>query len=413
MTICLWREGLAWRTLATSFTLPEAADIVVVGSGLSGLFAALELTRAGQRVVVLEAGEVASGASSRSGGMAGPSFFKLRLKGLAGRYGNETALRVMSESLDAFAWLKKFIETEEIDCDFRQNGRFRGARKPKAVAELHDHAESVNRHFDWPVEAISRRDLVDYIGSPVYEGAILYKKDATLHPGKLAIEVAKRLIAAGGGTVVRQKALKISQSYGGIELRTEQERIRAQSVVIATNGYSEELFPFFRRRVIPIRSAIVATEALSRELVAECLRIGRAYGEANRGVSYFRANPEGDRILFGGRALDWRKDNPSEYAKNLERRLKTIFPRISASAIEYSWSGRVAYTFDHIPHFGEHDGIYFVGGYCGHRLARRMLVGESETSVFAEMPFPSWRFYNGQPWFLGMILRWNEFLDSL
>ena len=93
----------------------------------------------------------------------------------------ETALRVMSESLDAFAWLKKFIETEEIDCDFRQNGRFRGARKPKAVAELHDHAEYVNRHFDWPVEAISRRGLVDYIGSPVYEGAILYKQDATLH----------------------------------------------------------------------------------------------------------------------------------------------------------------------------------------------------------------------------------------
>ena len=57
--------------------------------------------------------------------------------------------------------------------------------------------------------------------------------------------MAKRLIAAGGGIVVRQKALKISQSYGGIELRTEQERIRAQSVVIATNGYSEELFPFF------------------------------------------------------------------------------------------------------------------------------------------------------------------------
>ena len=49
--------------------LPAAADVVVVGSGVTGLNAALELAKAGVSVVVLEQQEIGWGASSRNAGM--------------------------------------------------------------------------------------------------------------------------------------------------------------------------------------------------------------------------------------------------------------------------------------------------------------------------------------------------------
>lgn len=415
----IWRHGLDWGGFDFS-SLPEHADAVIVGSGLSGLSAALHLARAGYSVVVLDAGEIADGASSRSGGMAGPSFFKLGLEGLGKRYGEDAAVRIMAESLSGFNWLLDFLKEERLDCDLVQAGRFRGARTEAGVFALKEHAEYVAEHFEWPIIEVPQNEVRDYIGTDVYKGGIFYRNDATLHPGKFAHGLVERVVDAGGKLVSHCRATEIRRSRGGFIVDAGQRQIKCQAVLIATNGYSGPLFPFFEKRVVPIRSAIIATEVLPPSIVDDCLRVGRAYGESNRVVSYFRASADGRRVLFGGRAIEWNRDNPKEYRPHLEKRMRSIFPQLSGYAVESSWSGRIAYTFDHIPHLGEHEGIFYVGGCCGSgvarapyfgRLAARMMMGHPRETIFSELPMIARPFYNGKPWFLSTILRWNEFRD--
>ena len=76
-------------------TLPAKVEIAVVGGGYTGMSAALTLARAGREVVVLDSGHPGYGCSARNGGLLGPSFHKLGMKGLAAAYGEDKAMAIV------------------------------------------------------------------------------------------------------------------------------------------------------------------------------------------------------------------------------------------------------------------------------------------------------------------------------
>ena len=99
------------------------------------------------------------------------------------------------------------------------------------------------------------------------------------------------------------------------------------------------------------------------------------------------------------------------------------FPDLATVRISHSWSGRVAYTFDHVPHLGKMDDLYFAMGYCGsgvarasffgHKLGLKMLGDEAGRTAFDDMPFDTRPFYNGKPWFIPALLLWHRMADRL
>ena len=101
-----------------------------------------------------------------------------------------------------------------------------------------------------------------------------------------------------------------------------------------------------------------------------------------------------------------------------------VFPQLEKTRITHSWSGLVAYAFDHVPHLGQHDDLFYAMGYCGSGVARASFFGtklghkmlgneEDGACAFDDLPFASRPLYTGNPWFLPAIIRWHRLLDRL
>lgn len=402
---------------------PANVDVAIVGAGFSGLNAALVLARAGASVVVFEAGQLGTGASSRNGGMLGPSFHKLGVAGLTVQYGVQKTNEILRESVGFVSFLQDFLATEKIDADFARTGRFRGALKPA-------HFEAMSREFEMLHEAcgfsgriVPRAELPDETGSDKFFGGVVYDNDAGLHPGKYHNGLIARVREAGVTILPHTPVEEITQSYGKFNLRSPLGKTSAERVAICTNGYTGKQFSYFRRRILPIRSAIIVTEELPADLVAKLMPKARMCGDSRRVGAYYRPTPDGKRILFGGRSSGI-IDEPEKNAILVQRYMAEIFPDLKNVAISHVWSGLVAYTFDHAPHIGQHDGLYYAMGYCGSGVARSSYFGQKlgykmsdqadkGRTSFDDLDFGTKPFYSGNPWFMPMVLNWHRLADRL
>src|SRR5579863_10709165 len=101
----LWQTALP-NPLGRYAAKNVSVDTVVIGAGLTGLSAAYHLLKAspGRKVVILEAGRVGAGASSRSTGMLTPGVGQ-SIVSLIRRVGPRVARRLYQETLDAVLYV--------------------------------------------------------------------------------------------------------------------------------------------------------------------------------------------------------------------------------------------------------------------------------------------------------------------
>ncbi|NOX70772.1 MAG: FAD-binding oxidoreductase [Gammaproteobacteria bacterium] len=402
-------------------TLPKRTEVVVIGAGYTGLSAALELSRAGRDVLVLDAVAVGAGCSSRNGGLVGPSFHKLGLDGLKKSHGTKKAHSVIAESRDCLEFLVDLIENENIDCDLRRSGRFRGADKPEHYEDLAREVEGLQKAVDLEADMVPRTEQRAEIGSDAYHGGVVYHRDGHLHPGQYVAGLAARAAAAGARIVGQSAVTAIRREAATFVLAVGTRRIEADQVLVATNGYTPPALGWFRRRILPIRSAMIATEAVEPSLIRELSPKDRCLGGTSRLMLYYRPSSDGTRMILGGRTFHL-DDRPMSYTKDLHGQLVRIFPQLAEVRISHGWSGTVAYTFDHVPHIGQHKGLYYAMGYCGsgvgrstfygNRIAKKMMGDPQGATALDDLDFKTKPFYTGTPWFLPAILRWHAFMDK-
>ncbi len=402
-------------------SLPVSADVVIIGAGYTGLSAALELARAGRKVVVLDAVGVGAGCSSRNGGLVGPSFHKLGLDGLTASHGQEKANNVIAESRDCLEFLVDLIEREQIDCDLRRSGRFRGADKPEHYEDLAREVEGLKKAVELEADMIPQSDQRAEIGSDAYHGGVVYHRDGHLHPGKYAAGLAAQAAAAGAQIIGQSAVSGVRRDGKTFTLSVDARQIEADQVLVATNGYTPPVLGWFRRRILPIRSAIIATEAVDPAVITELSPKDRCLGGTSRLMLYYRPSSDGTRMILGGRTFHL-DDRPMSYTGDLHRQLVRIFPQLSEVKISHGWSGTVAYTFDHVPHLGQHNGLFYAMGYCGsgvgrstyygNKIAKKMLGDPDGATALDGLSFKTRPFYTGTPWFLPAILRWHAFMDN-
>jgi glycine/D-amino acid oxidase-like deaminating enzyme len=270
-------------------------------------------------------------------------------------------------------------------------------------------AEHQPKGLEQRITVVPRAEQRREIASDFYHGGCVYQEDASIDPMRLSLALLRR--AQDSGAAVRQhcavKAIRAVRA--GFEVLTSEGVLKAGKVLLATNGYSGALSPWHRRRVIPIGSYQIATEPLGAGPVRSLIPEGRNVVDSRRVVVYFRPSPDGERIIFGGRAALAERD-PLACVPRLKSMMARIFPQLESVRITHAWVGWVAYTFDTMPHLGQRGGVYYCMGYCGQgvplapyfgrKIGQQMAGLEEGRTALDDLPFPSRPYYFGKPWFL-------------
>lgn len=416
-----WHTTVQMPDASKLTPLPEKVEVAIIGGGYTGLSAARTFAKRGVKAAVLEAETIGWGASSRNGGMV-LTGLKLGMQTILNKYGRDVARRLFQCSLESIDTVEQIVREENIDCGFARYGHLLAANKPKHYDALRAEVEFMQKEFDHKVRLISREEQRAEIGSDLYHGALLDELSGGLNPAQY---VAGLAAAAGAGATLHARARvhRLERREKRFCVETERGSLSAESVFVATSGYTGKVTKGLQKKVIPIGSFIIATEKLPDVLVKELIPNNRMIFDHKHYLNYFRLWD--NRMIFGGRAAFFPETSNTiqRSAEILRREMIQVYPQLKDARIEYVWGGTLDFAFDMMTHVGEVDGIYYSLGYAGHgvamatylgkTVAEAMLEGNIKRHPFAAFPFPDapLGLYNGFPWFLPFAGAWHKILD--
>ena len=247
-------------------------------------------------------------------------------------------------------------------------------------------------------------------------------QSAHLHPLNLALGLGAAAAAAGARLHEHTRVTRIAR---GAKPRVEltDHTIEAEHVLLACNGYLDDLEPRVARRVMPINNYIVATEPLGAERAKALIRDREAVTDSNFVINYFRLSRD-DRLLFGG-GETYSYRFPNDIAAVVRRPLSRIFPQLADVAVDYAWGGTLAITRSRTPHFvALAPNIVSASGFSGHGVAMAPMAGKimadfvvGERDGFELMArLPNARFPGGQRLrhpLLALAMTWYATRDRL
>lgn len=414
-----WWEAAA-PTAEEKIPLPARCDALVIGAGYTGLSAARELAGAGLSVAVIDAEAIGHGASTRNGGSAVAAIKKHFLKKGGGNEAWGSAL--MSEMRAAYDHFEEVLREERIDAYTGRVGRLAGAHSPRAFDALVAEAEELGAYFDGGTEVVPPERMREELATSYYHGGVITHQAGGAHPALYHRGLVDACFRRGVTFHPMTRALSWSGRRGAFRISTSRGEVKAGEVILATNGYTDAVSSWHRRRIVPIESHMIATEPMGRARVEALMPRMRVYGDTKRVPFYFRPSPDGERLLFGGRA-SFGRITPREAARVLVGFARQVFPDLGEIRISHAWKGSVGFTFDFVPHIGIHDGIHYAMGcngaglvplsWLGSRLGAQILQPDAAVSVFAGAEFPTRPGYTGKPWFLPIVGRIYQIRDRL
>jgi len=369
------------------------ADVAVIGGGIAGCSAALQLAKRGYRVALLEARFVGYGASGRSGGQ---TIFGLAAsqKALAAQVGALDARRLFDMSIEALDLTQSLIREHRIDCDYRPN-HVHVATKPRHLREL---AEWVHElHHDYRYESarlLDREQLQAHVRSERYLGGLIDSRSGHLHPLKYTRGLARAAEAAGVRIFENTQALKYEDGRE-LVVRTAQGTLRCAQLVLCGNAYLGPVAPALARRILGVGTYIIATQPMDPERASALLPSDAAVADINWILDYFRRSAD-HRILFGGR-VSYSAFEPPRLAESMRRRMVRVFPQVADLMVQYTWGGFLDITMSRAPDFGRlAPNVFYLQGFSGHgmsltglagKLVAEAVAGTAERfDVFARLP---------------------------
>ena len=352
---------------------PVDAEVCVIGAGYTGLSCALTLAENGTDVAVLEARGIGHGGSGRNGGQVIPGL-KQDPDELLAALDRADAERMIELAGNAADRTFALIERHRIDCDARPGGWLQPAHSATALKAITRRANAWAKRGA-KVELLDKAQTAGALGTPFYCGAWIDRRAGTVQPLSYVRGLARVAIAKGARVFVDSPAQSLRREGDRWLVATPQGRVRARTVVLATDAYSNGLWPDLQRNHVGLNSVQIATDVMPPDLRKTIIPCALPVSETRKLVYYYRVNTDG-RFVMGGRGNV--EGNVSEHVFDSLRVVsERLFPQLKGTRWPFRWWGQVGLTLDWLPHLAEPaPGLWSGSGYSGRGVAMATVMGQ-------------------------------------
>ena len=369
------------------------------------MVAAIELARAGQSVTVIEFSHVGGGATGSSMGVlstpaAGAGF------GDPDEVVHGRARKAWHrDRLAAQRYLLRLVKESAYDVDLQQ-GVVLLAPNETNLNLLEGTVKSRNQFYGTHDYVLSSEELEQEGGGNVskeFAGGLVMSEAHHVHPAKLILGLASLARSLGVTICERTEVTDVQATKSGSRVTTNGGNLTAKDVLLATGGYTPEVFRFLWERTLGVPSIVVASEDYRREDVQSLFPSERVL-LVNKHCGYnCRPSPDGRRILLGGPLAKVRGsiDANVDVLRNYFSRL---FPEVAHMEFTHCWTGSIAATRDSIGHSGAHQNTWYSVGNsglvscadAGRRMAQNILHAD-ESAATADARFVRWPLRHSEP----------------
>ncbi|NNK91685.1 MAG: FAD-binding oxidoreductase [Acidimicrobiia bacterium] len=376
--------------------LPSRADVVVIGTGVSGLTCAYALAKSGRSVVALDRGPVVA-----------PSIAGIVHAGVDGshealieRVGEEDAASLLQAAGSASARLRHLIADADIECDLEQTGVVSAAVSSGEAKRLARDADRLEDLTGVSLEALGPDAGVE-LGIEGFRGGVFDPEGATVDMGRFVAGLVRAVTSAGALSIGHTEVRHIERKTTGYQVLTNTGKMSTGDVVLATSGHSGPLVSHVQRRVVPRAVHLYALDAAPSDKPTIVFSRGPVVRRSGRVVIADRSDPAGSSDAG---------DVHSTVMADVAERI----PDLADASATHGWTIRQGHAFDGLPHIGEFDGMTYLVGQGQRDLpvgvamgldAAAALIGDIRRSPFEVAHAPGRWWYRGDPWFLNLAGR--------
>ncbi|RKE84642.1 FAD-binding oxidoreductase [Rhizobium sp. AG855] len=352
------------------------ADVCIVGAGYAGLTTALELAKAGVRVLVLEREEAGFGGSGRNAGHCTPTFTHYSLPELRRMLGEPWAERLIERQTRANDRVGAMIRDYQIDCEWVQNGYVMGAPHRRAVEAIREKVETYNA-VGARTRFVDRDEVAAITGSPRFHGGWLHEEAGHLNPLGYARGLARAVLQEGGAIYTGSAAISCERDVGGgWKVATARGHVIADKVVFTTGAYTVGGWPKLDRSFKIQRVFVAATQVLSPETRAQVLPNNTTIHDGRGDIYVYKYNAEG-RIVASMFPMGRRGRDMAYTRQVMSERLKWLHPQIREEIRwDYFWFGELDMQYRTVPRFYDlAPGVVALTGLSGRGVPTGSMLG--------------------------------------
>jgi glycine/D-amino acid oxidase-like deaminating enzyme len=382
-----WLEEAGGATPRPSLSASVDADVVVVGGGYTGMWAAWHVLEAepSARIVLLEGGTCGHGPSGRNGGFCESLWYSA--PALRERFGDGPARALLDASSRSVSQIGDWCRDNDVDAWFEQSGYMCVSTAPE-YDDAGLSAVRAARELGAPdaVRELSAEEVRARCASPAFRRGVFVPDFATVQPARLALGLRRRLIERG---VQVYEGTRVRRLAPGVVAETDHGLVRAGAAVLAVGPATRSLAPL-RSRLTVTSSHIVLTEPLPDLLEEIGWTGGECITDSRTLLHYFRTTRDG-RIAFGwgggrvayGARVNGRIEVDAQVATQVRADLERLFPEVRGRRITNAWGGPIDVSPSHIPQLGSLPDapVHFAFGYTGNGVGPSQLMGRTLASL--------------------------------